>query len=246
MAEVFLAIIRSVASLAQPRVWGMVLTPAALSLLLWLGLAIWGLGALVSWLMEYPPMTLLVSWGVVWLAHLLAYFGGWMLIFALAYLTTALLAAILIMPWLLKRVAERDYPEVAPMGADSFAGAVGNSLLATLLFILGWLFSIPFWLVPGFSLLLPLLLMAWFNRRTFAYDALSLHATPDEWRQIKQQYGRSLFLLGLLMAVLTHVPFIGLLVPVLAALAYIHFGLEALRRLRGGALVTGEARVVVE
>jgi CysZ protein len=35
--------------------------------------------------------------------------------------------------------------------------------------------TIPLWLIPGFSLLMPLLLMGWLNRRTFAYDAL-VHA----------------------------------------------------------------------
>ena len=47
--------------------------------------------------------------------------------------------------------------------------------------------------------------------------------------------------IGLGMALLVHLPLIGLLVPGLAALTYIHYGLEALRRLRGGALVTGRA-----
>jgi len=32
----------------------------------------------------------------------------------------------------------------------------------------------------------------------------------------------------------------------LAALAFVHYGLETLRRSRGGALLTGEARRVVE
>jgi CysZ protein len=40
------------------------------------------------------------------------------------------------------------------------------------------------------------------------------------------------------MALLAHVPFVGLLVPALAALSFVHFGLEALRRSRGGAIVT--------
>ena len=43
--------------------------------------------------------------------------------------------------------------------------------------------------------------------------------------------------LGVIMAALTHIPFVGLLAPSLAALAYIHFCLEALRRLRQGAVV---------
>lgn len=246
MANTLLALMRSLSSLAQPRIWLCLLAPAAFSLLLWLGLAIWGLGALVEGLMAYPPMTLLVSWGVIWLAHLLAYVGGWMLIFSLAYLTTSLLTAVLVMPWLLRQVAARTYPEVAPMGADSFGGAMANSLAAAVFFVLGWLISIPFWLIPGFSLLLPLLLMAWYNRRTFAYDALSVHASEEEWRQIRGQNGRGFYSLGLALAVLAHVPLLGLVVPGLAALAYIHFGLEALRRQRGGALVTGEAQRVVE
>lgn len=244
MSDLFVALSRTVLSLLNPRVWIWVLVPAALSLLLWLGLAIWGLGQLVEWLMNYPPMTTLSSWGVLWLAHALAYFGGWMVIFALAYLTASLIAAVLVMPRLLKLVAERDYPELALMGQDSFVAATMNSLLAVLLFVIAWLFSTPLWLIPGGSLLIPLLLMAWFNRRTFAYDALSLHATAEEWRLIRRQHGRGFFILGVLLAVLTHLPLLGLLAPTVAVLAYIHYSLEALRRSRGGALVTGEARPI--
>jgi len=41
-----------------------------------------------------------------------------------------------------------------------------------------------------------------------------------------------------LMGVLAHVPIIGLLAPSLAALAYVHYCLEALRKLRQGAVVS--------
>jgi hypothetical protein len=49
-----------------------------------------------------------------------------------------------------------------------------------------------------------------------------------------------MFMLGLTMALLAHVPILGLLVPAVAALSFVHYGLEALRRSRGGALVTIE------
>ena len=246
MQDIFLAFLRSFVTLTRPRVWAMVLAPAALSLLLCIGLAIWGHGRLVATLIEFPPMTWLISWGVAWLAKALAYIGGWMLILALAYFTTALLAAILIMPGLIKRVAERDYPDVAAMGADSFSAAAGNSVVATLVFAFAWLISIPLWLIPGLSLILPVLLMAWYNRRTFSYDALSLHATADEWTRLRQENRRGLFLVGLIMAVLTHVPLLGLLVPTLTALIFIHYCLESLRRLRGGATVSAEGHVIIE
>lgn len=240
MDKVFLAVLRTLANLRDGRVWAYLLAPAAVSFILWIVLAFWGLGKAVDWLLDYPPMTLLVTWGAVWFAHLLAYLGGWMLIFACAYLTASLLAAVFVMPLLLKHLANGEYRDVAPMGADSFLAATVNSLLASVFFVLGWLLTVPFWLIPGMALVLPLLLMAWFNRRTFAYDALSLHATPEEWKAVWRAERRPLFMLGLTMALLAQVPVLGLLVPTLAALSFAHFGLETLRRSRGGAVVTIE------
>ena len=238
MADVVLALMRSFASLRQGRIWLYVLAPALVSLILWVVLAFWGLGLLVNWLMGHPPMTILIGWGLAWLATLLAYTGAWMAIFACAYLTASLLAAVVIMPLMLKQLTETEYRDVAPMGQDSFVAATVNSVFASILFIVGWLLTLPLWIIPGLSLLLPLLLMAWLNRRTFAYDALSMHATDDEWQALRRQQKTPMFMLGLTMALFAHVPIIGLLVPALAALSFVHYGLEALRRTRGGALVT--------
>ena len=238
MVEVIRALLASVLSLARPGLWRYLLAPAGIALLLWSALAWWGFSELVAWLMQQPPMTLLLAWGLAWLAQLLAWLGGWMAIFALVYLLTALLAGIFMQPALLDVVARQDYPELARLGETRFFASVGNSLLAGLLFILGWLCSLPLWLIPGLGLLLPLLLLAWFNRQTFAFDALAEHATPGEWQAIRRAHAGPLFLLGLILALLAHVPLLGLLVPALAALAYIHYGLAALRDLRGGALLS--------
>ncbi len=181
MGDVMLALARTFDSLKSGRVWLYVLSPALLSLLLSLALAVWALGAVVQQMMAYPPMTTLSGWGLAWLAAAMAYLGGWMAIFAIAYLTASLLAAIVIMPLMLKHLAENEYSDVAAMGKDSFVAAAANSVLASIFFVVAWVATIPLWLIPGFSLVIPLLLMAWLNRRTFAYDALSLHATDTEW-----------------------------------------------------------------
>ena len=240
MGDVMLALARTFGSLRTGKVWLYVLTPALLSLLLAIGLAIWALGWAVEQMMAFPPMTLLVSWGLVWLAHILAYLGGWMAIFALAYLMASLLAAIVIMPLMLRHLSQGEYRDVAAMGKDSFVAAAVNSIGASLIFIVAWVVTIPLWLIPGFSLLIPLLLMGWLNRRTFAYDALSMHATDGEWASLRAAQKTPLFMLGLTMALLAHIPLVGLLAPALAALAFVHFGLEALRRSRGEAVVTIE------
>jgi uncharacterized protein involved in cysteine biosynthesis len=148
------------------------------------------------------------------------------------------LTAVLVMPLLLGYLAEVDYPDLARMGSDSVVASTWNSVSAALLFIAGWLVTLPLWLIPGFGLVLPFFWMAWLNRRTFAYDALSVHASDAEWREVRRQQAMSLLGLGFVMAVLTYIPFVGLFAPSLAALAYIHYCLEALRRRRQGAVVT--------
>jgi uncharacterized protein involved in cysteine biosynthesis len=238
MGSVIRALWRSVKSLASPGLWPYLLAPAAISLAFWFMLAWWSVEKIVAWLIEYPPFSYLDSWGLTWLAHILAHLGGWTTILALAYLSAILIAAVFVLPWLLKRVASREYPELASMGKDSFIASLSNSLFATLAFVAGWLVSLPFWLLPGAGLVLSLLIMAWFNRRTFAFDCLAQHATEAESAEIRRCHAHSLFMLGLALALLAHIPLFGLLVPALSALAYIHYCLEALRQLRGGALVS--------
>jgi CysZ protein len=232
-----LALRRSLITLGRGRVWLYMLIPAILALVVMVGLSVFLLDRLIASFVEQPPMSWVAAWGAFWLAKLLAAIGGWLLILSASYLIAILLTAIVVLPLLLNHLAAVDYPELAPMGSDNVAASVWNSLWAAVLFIVGWLVTLPLWLIPGFGLLLPFFWMAWLNRRTFAFDALAAHATAAEWRELRRQQAIPLLALGLAMALLAHLPFIGLLAPSLAALAYLHFCLEALRRLRQGAVV---------
>jgi hypothetical protein len=240
MSDILLALRRTLASLKHGRVWWYVLLPALVSLLLTSLLAVFALGAIVQHLLGYPPMTWLSAWGYLWLASLLASLGGWMGILAVGWLLAVLVSSVAIMPLMLKFLAASEYHDLAPMGKDSFVAGAINSVLASLIFVVAWVVTIPLWLIPGLALLIPLLLMAWLNRRTFAWDALSTHATADEWAALKKRHKGPFFLIGLIMALLAHVPFLGLLVPALTALSFVHYSLEALRRARGGAIVSIE------
>ena len=237
MGDVILALRRSVSTLGRGRVWFYMLAPAIVAVLALVGLSVLLLERLIAAFIEQPPMSWIAAWGAFWLARLLAALGGWLLILSASYLVAMLLTAIIVLPLLLNHLAAVDYPDLARLGQDSVVASTWNSLWAALLFIAGWLLTLPLWLIPGFGLLLPLFWMAWLNRRTFAFDALAAHATADEWRELRRSQTTPLLLLGLAMALLAHVPLLGLLAPSLAALAYIHFGLEALRRLRQGAVV---------
>jgi uncharacterized protein involved in cysteine biosynthesis len=172
------------------------------------------------------------------LAKLLAVLGGWVVILAATYLVATLLSAIIILPLLLDHLSETDYPDLARMGSDSVVEGAWNSTWSAVLFIVGWLLTLPLWMIPGLGLILPFFWMAWLNRRTFTFDALAVHATEQEWRELRRQKATPLLGLGVVMALLAYVPFVGLLAPSLAALAYVHYCLEALRGLRQGAVVT--------
>jgi uncharacterized protein involved in cysteine biosynthesis len=238
MAEVMLALVRSLATLARPRIWLLMVVPALVALVAWIGLTIFLLDSLIAGFITLPPMSWLTGWGAVWLAKLFAVLGGWLLILAATYVTAMLLAAVFILPLLLNHVAAADYPELARMGKDSVTASTWNSVSAALLFIAGWLLTLPLWLIPGLGLILPMFWMAWLNRRTFTYDALAVHATDDEWRELRRRHAAPLLMLGITLALVAHIPLLGLLALTLAALAYIHYALEALRKMRQGAIVT--------
>lgn len=237
MGEVILALQRSLASFGRGKIWLYILVPALVAFVLMVVLSIAVLDYLISSFIAQPPMSWIADWGALWLAKAMAALAGWLFILSASYAVAILLTALLVLPLMLNFIAARDYPDLARLGRDSVIESTRNSVGAALLFALGWVLTLPLWLVPGLGLLLPLLLMGWLNRRTFAYDALAVHSTPDEWRAIRREQSMPLFALGLIMAALTHVPFVGLLAPSLAALAFIHFSLEALRRLRQGAVV---------
>ncbi len=233
-----LAFQRSLSSLGRGRVWFYLLGPALAALLFMVVLSVALLDYLITAFIEQPPMSWLAEWGAFWLAKALAVLGGWLAILSASYLVAMLLTALVVLPLLLNLLAQADYPDLARMGKDSVIAGAWNSVWAAVLFVAGWLVTLPLWLIPGLGLLLPLFWMAWLNRRTFAYDALAAHATPDEWRALRKRQAMPLFMLGLAMAALTHVPILGLFAPSLAALVYIHFCLQALRALRRGAVVS--------
>ena len=237
MGEIILALRRSLASFGRGKIWLYILVPALIAVALMVGLSVALLDYLINSFIAQPPMSWIAGWGALWLAKALAALGGWLLILSASYMVAVLLTAILVLPLMLNFIAGCDYPDLARLGTDSIVESTRNSVGAAVLFAVGWVVTLPLWLIPGFGLLLPLLLMAWLNRRTFAYDVLAAHTTPDEWREIRRQQAMPLLMLGMIMAALMHVPFVGLLAPSLAALAYIHFCLEALRRLRQGSVV---------
>ena len=96
----------------------------------------------------------IAAWGALAFAHLLASLGGWLLLLSAAYLVAVVLTGILVMPRLLELLSVGDYADVERHGKDSMLASTANSLWAALLFVVGAALTLPLWLIPGAGLFL--------------------------------------------------------------------------------------------
>jgi len=96
--------------------------------------------------------------------------------------------------------------------------------------------SLPFWIFPPLWPVIPVVIFGWVNQRVLRYDALAEHAAEDEMTRIFREQRMTMYLLGVILALVAYIPFIGLFAPVVFGLAYIHYLLEALQRSRGAPL----------
>lgn len=180
--------------------------------------------ALGEWLQNVEP-----NWVATSLQSLLHV----MILVLLIIMTTLLITAIFVMPALINLVAKRNYPELERMHGGDVIGSVINALLASGIFILIWIVTLPLWTV-GAGLLVPFVAVAFMNQQLFRYDALSEHASKHEIKTICAENRYSLWSLGLLTGFVQFVPILNFLAPIFTALAFIHFGLEHIKRLRSG------------
>lgn len=236
MPQLLLALVRAFASLSRPGIWFYLLLPAGGATVVWLVAAWFWLMPLTDGLLAATPLGWLherfSAFYLGWLISGVAFLGAWVVLLSGAMLIAVVLSGVWALPAMAARVAASDYPDVARRGEDGLWPALRITFGALLRYLLGWTLTLPVWLVPGMAVVHSLFWLAWLNRATFAHDALAAHVAENEWPSLKRRHGSPLWMLGLIAALLAHLPFVGLLAPALASLAFTHYGLQALRDLR--------------
>lgn len=202
----------------------------------------------------WPPIVSMLGWGLlaqsVWAPareRVQASFpdwgwlsGGWwsdwianiflLMAFApLVYFTTLMLLAAFALPRMMTVIADSDYPDLVRQGRGALVGSIVNTLVAGSIFVVGWLLTLPFLLIPGVLLVMPFFWLAWINQRTFRFDALAEHATPPERTRIVREARGPLYLGGAISALVAHIPIINFLAPAWTALLFVHLCLMRLR-----------------
>ncbi|THF63616.1 EI24 domain-containing protein [Pseudothauera nasutitermitis] len=238
MQSIFVSLARALRSLGQRGILWQLIWPGLAAAVLWVVVAVFSwatlVEALVNWVRGW-------AWVGPWVSEseaaggallVLAKIAVFLLFVPLIYLTAALLVAVVALPVMLEKVARRDYADLEERRGGTTLGSAWNSVLAGLLFVLGLLLSLPFWLIPGVGLVVSVGLTAWLNQKAFGYDALMLHADREELAALRSVRRPQMLLLGGIGALLAYVPFVNFVAPAFCGLAFVHYMLEALRRER--------------
>ena len=228
---------RALSDLRAPRVLAVLLIPPLAALAVW-GVLAWAFADdWARWIADWIARSAWLTWignlgltGVfVWASGIAAAAVLLPIVLITVLLVTDLVAMPVVVPW----VAARCFPGLAERKGGTVMGSVFNAAAAITWFILLWILTLPLWFTGVGALLLPPLISAFLNQRLFRYDALAEHASADEYRAVLSRAGGRLYLLGLVLAFVYYIPVVNLAAPVLSALAFTHFCLGELAKLRG-------------
>lgn len=235
MVTVFGAFMRALRDLAHPRVLAILLLPMLGAILTWMALAWFFWDAWTAGLRSLMEGSAAMRWlgahGAAWLTQSTAALLIVVLLLPAILVTAMLITELLVMPVIVSVVA-RAFPTLQRRAGSAIIGSLANAAIAIAIFALLWLVTLPLWLTGIGAVVLPALNSAYLNQRLFRYDALSEHASRDEYERIVAANKGRLYGLGLLLAALYYVPFVNLVAPVVTGLAFTHFCLGALARLR--------------
>jgi CysZ protein len=239
MNGVALALARALRSMLHPKLLMLSVFPTLAALVLWGSLTLFFWSPLNAWVADWLKNTtavdamlylarVLFQWEMAGLIPGLARFLILLTVLPLIQATALMIAAVLLMPLMVRHVADRSYAGLERRRGGNFFGSLWSAVVGASVFMFLWVASLPLWLVPGLALLLPLALSAYLNQRLFCYDAIADHADRAELDAILRGRRVGRFGLGALLGVVHYVPVLGWFAPVYMGLAFAHWGLAEL------------------
>ncbi len=201
------------------------------------------LGPLTDWLDQQLSATTPLLVAAQWLQSMglfsLAAIKAWLLPLLVAAILLPLtgilglaVAAVFVMPIVVRHVSRHHYSDLQVTGQHAFIVSLWNALWVSVLFMVGWLLTLPFWLFPPLGLLVSLLWWTFAFSRMMRLDAIVDHASAAERTELIARHSTGFWVIGLVCALLNLLPPAWVFLPVFSGLIYTHFGLAALRRLR--------------
>lgn len=198
----------------------------------WTPLSVWLEQLMFSWEWVSSVDAWLVTLGVASLKLWLIPVFTTLMLLPLSGILGLVVAALFIMPWVSRHVSKHDYRRLERKGSFGLFQSVWNAFWVTVVFVMGWLLTMPLWLFPPMAIILPILWWTFAFTKLLRLDALSEHTTPEERRLLIKRHNGGYWMLGFVCSLINLLPPAWIFLPVFSALLFSHFTLENLRRLR--------------
>lgn len=137
-------------------------------------------------------------------------------IFPMTIVTATVLTSLFLVPVLVSELRKTDFPTLVKKSSSIFTGWA-TTLGYSAKYLFAWIGSLPFWFIPFAAVIIPYLLLSWFNSRVFTYEVLIEVATPEEIKLFVSAHSRSLFGLGLATSFLYSIPIINFIAPLITS-----------------------------
>lgn len=235
MTQIFKAITHALRDLIQIKIVWIMIWPVLVASLLWLMISMIFWDTFSEWITQSFILIGVADWlakiesewvlnSIQGLLHLLVFVP-------LVMVTTLIITAFFVMPALIKFVAKKRFPQLKYKYGGTVIGSVYNALFAIIIYMVIWAVSLPLWAF-GLGLLVPFIAAAFLNQQLFRYDALAEHADAKEMKKLLGSNRLPLWHLGLLTGLVQYVPLLNIVAPTFAALAFIHYELARLEKVR--------------
>lgn len=220
----------------RPRVLALLVFPFIGSLLFWgtityllwgwlagLGVALFQTGVVQS-IVQFLSAYFVIGHGPF--VFLTNFFFVFAVIIPLALITYILLTSIFLVPVLVEEIRKADFPTLVKKSNSIFAGTTASLSLSAKYFF-SWVGTIPLWaIVPGGNIIVPFLLLSWFNSRLFTWEVMVELTGKEETKTFLKNHSAPLWGLGLLTSLLYFVPLLNFIAPVITAAAFSRYCLR--------------------
>ena len=239
--RVRVAFSRAIVSQLHPRMLAALIMPFLVALLgavllLWLfwsplkeHIAVW----LTQWgVFSEQPDLWLIGAGLFAIKFFIVPLLAAAALLPLAGIAGLIVSAVLVMPIVLTFVQNKQAQPLHKQGKFAFSYSTWNALWVGLLFVVGWLLTLPLWLIAPLALILPIFWWAFAFTRLLRVDSMVEHASPAERKTLLARHNKEYWFIGGALALLNLLPPAWLILPVFSALVFAHFNLAALAELR--------------
>lgn len=175
-------------------------------------------------------------WGMATVSDWLSGFIAFIALSAISLVIGLSVAAVAVTPLAVNLLSKTHYQDLEKRGKFIDSRSIFNAVKVGVIFVVGWILTLPLWLIPFASIVLSVFWTAYAFSQITKVDAITEHASPAERAFILKKYNKGFWIIGLVCGVVCLIPFMGLVMPVFAILACTHYGLSALRELRHGVI----------